>query len=182
MVVFAQRLRDWRVRRLRQHTIAIGLHETGLRAVRQFRSENDPVVAVTSDPFAPAAEDALRAGAYVVGGSGTDPEALQAAGIANARRIVCAEGDDLANVVIVLGAAELRYRLSPHGDSIEMLVEADERSDVASLLGDRVDAGEVTLFNLNTVWAWRLLAAGPLWRLSAASADPPSIVIMGGGK
>lgn len=178
MVLYAQRIREWRVRRLRDHTIVVGLGETGRRAVKRYRQDGDTVVAVTPQPFAVAADDAVRSRAYVVSGTGTDPGALHAAGIAGAARILCAEANDVVNVQIALDAVEAHSGRSEK--PLEILAEASEASPAAALLEAAAISGGATLFSLREVWAWRLLAAGPLWRYRSSEDRPPDIVLVGG--
>jgi RyR domain-containing protein/TrkA family protein len=180
MVLYAQRIREWYVRNFRDHTIVVGLGETGLRAVQQYRRDGTRVTAVTHEPFGTAAEDALRSRAYVVSGSGTDPAALHAAGIARAARVLCAEADDVVNVQVALGAVDAHSKGS--GRPLEILAEASEGSPATALLEAAPITGEVSLFSLREVWAWRLLGAGPLWRYRSEDEKPPDIVLIGGSE
>jgi TrkA family protein/RyR domain-containing protein len=180
MVLYAQRIREWWVRNFRDHTIVVGLGETGLRAVEQYRRDGTKVAAVTHEPFGSAAEDALSSRAYVVSGSGTDPATLHAAGIARATRVLCAEADDVVNVQVALGAVEAHSKGG--GKPLEILAEASESSPAAALLGAAAIPGTITLFSLREVWAWRLLGAGPLWRYRSEDEKAPDVVLIGGSE
>jgi voltage-gated potassium channel Kch len=94
-----------RRRRTGGHVIVAGLGNLGLRTVEALRREGTVVVAVEKDGNSEFVES-VKGTAEVVVGDARLPEVLARAGVAEASAIVCATGDDAANLGTALAARE----------------------------------------------------------------------------
>ncbi|MES1242415.1 MAG: NAD-binding protein [Acidobacteriota bacterium] len=115
------------------HVVVVGIGSVGLQVVRELTAVGIPVVAVDAEADRPFLADA-RSRASVVIGDGRLGETLARAGVATARAVVAATGDDSANLGIGLGAR----RLSPGIRTVVRLFDSDFARKIESTLG--VDA------------------------------------------
>ncbi|NJL93287.1 MAG: potassium channel protein [Anaerolineae bacterium] len=88
-----------------QHFIVTGLGRVGQEVARALNSEGIPFIIVEPDPAAVEAGHGL--GYSLLHGNATEDAVLEQAGIARARGLICATGDDATNVYIVLTARGL---------------------------------------------------------------------------
>jgi Trk K+ transport system NAD-binding subunit len=97
---------DWRGRT--GHVVVCGLHDDGLRMVEQLSLAGVPTLVVDDDP-APRLPPLLRElGVEWLAADAQQASTLEAAGLAGADALICAESDDLRTLAIALLARELR--------------------------------------------------------------------------
>lgn len=118
--------------RLDKHVIVAGFGRVGSHTWGALRSEDVPVSVIEWDPD--AAQRARDAGALVVEGDATRNEALDLAGISQARALIACVRQDSDNLVIVLSAKSRRTDLPVIARANE--VEAQEKLRLAG--ADRV--------------------------------------------
>jgi voltage-gated potassium channel len=94
-----------RIEELRDHYIVCGYGRVGQHVVDDLEQKGERVVVVESRE-APLARLAERD--FVVVGDATDDDVLRQAGIARARGLVAATGDDSVNIVLTLTARAMR--------------------------------------------------------------------------
>ncbi|MEA2924245.1 MAG: hypothetical protein QOD25_1367 [Alphaproteobacteria bacterium] len=102
--------RDIRVafaRKSSNHTVVVGLSETGRHIVENLRNRGERVVAIDLDSESPAAAACAHAGAPVLKGDATNAKILRSAGAHRAKAIVAATGNDSTNLEISLRANDL---------------------------------------------------------------------------
>jgi voltage-gated potassium channel Kch len=104
-LVFADELRRFRLRYVRDHTVICGLDDVGSRLAQAFLDRGDTVVALELDPAAAGVASARAAGASVLIGDATDPGLLRAARVGAARQLVAVCGNDALNVQVASQAA-----------------------------------------------------------------------------
>ena len=89
--------RDLRVafaRKSSNHTVVVGLSETGRHIVDNLRNRGERVVAIDLDSESPAAAACAHAGVPVLKGDATNAKILRSAGAHRAKAIVAATGSD----------------------------------------------------------------------------------------
>jgi TrkA-N domain/RyR domain len=150
-------------RRQKNHIIVCGLGDTGMRIVRNMRSEGKTVVVVdrSEDAANLAACDQLKIA--VIKGDAINPEALSLAGVGKADAVIACTGNDVSNVNVALQLKELfetRRRLTP----IKVIAEVRSpwlfsrlESHNRGALGS--DSVELRLFNTSENAARLLLRA-----------------------
>ncbi len=114
----------------RDHVIVVGMGHVGYRIVRELADAGAPVVAVDAEADRPFLAD-VRTRASVVVGDGRLGDTLTRAGVATARAVVAATGDDSVNLGIGLGAR----RLNPSVRTVVRLFDSDFARKVESTLG-----------------------------------------------
>jgi hypothetical protein len=189
-LVFQDRLRLFRVGRMRDHVVICGLGRMGLELVRDFSREGDRVVGIERD----AAADSIRAchelGVPVLVGDATDITLLRKARVEHAKHVAAVCGNDGINVDI----AVLTYRVvcendpRPHGIVRCTIQVVDlklstllERHRILTHTEDRFVAD---IFNAYQVGARAALAEHPLdrVRISADEDRAVQLIIVGFGQ
>ena len=173
---------SFRLRMARGHTIVCGAGMKGSLLARELAAAGERVVLV--DPVEPDGAERLRAeGIVVIEGSGGDAEALRAAGLERAARLVCLSGDDRANIGMALAtAASLPHeRVS---DPLEVHVHVTgvtmrdilQRNRLFELEHDR--RSHIRLFNSLANRARLTLAECPLeWDAAGGLHDEVHLVV-----
>lgn len=87
------------------HIVLCGLGHIGFRVAEQLHDLGQEIVVISRE--SPFVERVKRAGVPVVTGDARDVTLLEAAGLRQARSIIVATDDDLANLDIVLSAREM---------------------------------------------------------------------------
>jgi voltage-gated potassium channel len=106
---FSRRRMEKRLLELTDHCIITGLGRVGRQVAEEIAPEGVPFVITERNPA--RAQEAKDQGWLVVEGDASDDKVLQKAGIARAKTLVVATGDDSDNVFIALGARALNPNL-----------------------------------------------------------------------
>jgi voltage-gated potassium channel len=106
----AERRRERRIGRLREHFIICGYGRVGRQVADEFRAAAVPYLALDVHEDALAAANAD--GAVVIEGDATRDENLQRAGLERARGLVAASDSDADNLYVVLSARSARPDLT----------------------------------------------------------------------
>ena len=105
LALFGQRAAQaWARFFVRDHVVVCGLGPIGARLAVAFREAGHRVVVVEAEASNAAVVDARAHGAVVLAGDPTDPDLLFRAGVAKARYLVAASGDDGTNAGVALAA------------------------------------------------------------------------------
>lgn len=112
-MVFAQKskLPEWQQMMAslhRNHIVVVGVGKVGFRIVSGLLELGEQVVAIDIKPQSEFLEELAPLGVPVICGSGRNRKTLENAGVAQARSIILATDDDLANLDSALTARELR--------------------------------------------------------------------------
>lgn len=94
--------------RTRDHVVVCGLGNVGLKIVAQLIRHNVPVVAIEQDESSLKIATARRLGAPVIVGDASLEESLRAAHVEDARCLIAATNDDVANLEAALNARHVR--------------------------------------------------------------------------
>jgi Trk K+ transport system NAD-binding subunit len=94
---------------MRDHVVVCGLGQVGFRIVQELHELGEEVACVEHDQRDSFQDEVQALGLPVHLGDARRDEVLLAAGVARARAVICATGDDLANLEIALDVK----RLSP---------------------------------------------------------------------
>lgn len=94
------------IRRLKEHFIVCGFGRIGRPVCERLEAAGHDVVVIEGDQN--ALEEARERGFLAIRGNATEDEVLLEAGVGRAKGIVCAVNSDADNIVIALGARELR--------------------------------------------------------------------------
>jgi len=89
------------------HIVLVGVGRLGFRAFRMLRRLGEPVVVIERDPDNPFLEDIRRDGSPLLIGDARRESLLEQANVAQARSVVLATSDDMANLEIALDARRL---------------------------------------------------------------------------
>jgi voltage-gated potassium channel Kch len=103
-----ERWTAWRAARMKNHVVVFGLGRKGLDAVLAARSAKKRVVVVDKDPDPILAEQAEKAGAFLLVADATESTTISAAGIRGAAEAIAVCADDSVNIDILLSCATLR--------------------------------------------------------------------------
>jgi hypothetical protein len=133
---------DYRTRRLRHHTVVIGLGSRGQWFIRDF-SRRYTCVGLDLLERTLESLDCLHPTMSItlLKGDARDRELLLKAGIADAWRVVVVTGDDLVNLAIAHQIAALAESQRTVGDQLEVIVHVADRTlrlDALSALGSRI--------------------------------------------
>ncbi|HWM93918.1 MAG TPA: NAD-binding protein [Thermoanaerobaculia bacterium] len=112
------------------HVVVVGMGNVGFRVVRELTAVGVPVVAVDADADRPFLAD-VRTRASVVIGDARLSDTLLRSGIARARAVVAATGDDSVNLGIGLAARQSNPRIR----TVVRLFDAEFARKVESALG-----------------------------------------------
>ena len=102
----AERRRQRRIEKLRDHYIICGYGRVGRRVAEEFREAGADYVVL--DYNSDAIEAAREHGALFVEGNGTNDEDLEATGLAHAKGLVASSDSDVDNLYITLSARTAR--------------------------------------------------------------------------
>ena len=102
----AERRRQRRIEKLRDHYIICGYGRVGRRVAEEFREAGADYVVL--DYNADALEAAREHGALFIEGNGTNDEDLAATGLAHAKGLVASSDSDVDNLYITLSARTAR--------------------------------------------------------------------------
>lgn len=106
-LLFGDRIRSMRLRRLRGHVVVCGLGRRGTQLVRDFRANGDRVVAIERDGGSAGVSICRGLGAQVLVGSATDPDVLRTACAGRAAHVVAVTGDDGVNAGVAVRVYQL---------------------------------------------------------------------------
>jgi Trk K+ transport system NAD-binding subunit len=121
--------------------IVCGLDDVGVRVVEQLIAAGEQVVVVDGDPNHPHVRLITEWGVTYVAGSPQRESSLQAAGLACAAAVICAEADDLRN----LESALLARRLRPEVRVVVALTNAAVGRAITRVTGPRTVLDVATL-------------------------------------
>ena len=166
-VVFSEGADGLRARFRRDHVVVCGLGVTGLRSVRALLADRRQVTCLELERSTPEVEQARAAGALVLRRDFTSRDALEAAGVQRAARVVCAGPSDATNARVGVTAARL-VQARGGGRRVQIHVGVDN-PDLSQLLrGPLASVGNVRMhfFSESQVWARALVddAIGPFQR------------------
>lgn len=99
-----------RLKNLKDHYIICGFGRIGRRVCQRLESAGIACIVIEGEQD--ALEEARERGFFAIRGNATEDEVLVEAGIERAKGIVCAVNTDADNIVIALGARELRPDIS----------------------------------------------------------------------
>ena len=120
----AERRRQRRIEKLRDHYIICGYGRVGRRVAEEFREAGADYVVLDYNPD--ALEAAREHGSLFVEGNGTNDEDLEATGLAHAKGLVASSDSDVDNLYITLSARTARPDL--------LIVARASEEDVAEKL------------------------------------------------
>ncbi|HEU5064464.1 MAG TPA: TrkA family potassium uptake protein [Gaiellaceae bacterium] len=120
----AERRRQRRIEKLRDHYIICGYGRVGRRVAEEFREAGASYVVLDYNPD--ALEAAREHGSLFVEGNGTNDEDLEATGLAHAKGLVASSDSDVDNLYITLSARTARPDL--------LIVARASEEDVAEKL------------------------------------------------
>lgn len=89
---------------LREHIVVCGLGHVGYRVVQELRMLGEDIIGIEARAEDAFVEDVRRMGIPVHVGDARRDDLLSAAGVHRAKAVVCATGNDLANLEIALDA------------------------------------------------------------------------------
>ena len=116
ILMFSRRLgeKEWMIvmaSTFRDHIIVCGLGHLGFRLLGQLRAREQDLVVIERDPACSFLGRAREDGAAVLVRDMRDDQALRDAGIVDARVIVVASNDDLANIEVALDARRMNPKI-----------------------------------------------------------------------
>lgn len=104
-----ERHRNEMMKSLKNHFIIAGFGRVGREVALNFSKENIPFIVI--DVNQDVLDEATQLGYLTFKGSATEDDTMREAGIAHARGVVAAAGDDAVNVYVVLTARGLNENL-----------------------------------------------------------------------
>lgn len=94
--------------RMKNHIVLCGLGHVGIRVLEQLRQWGQDVVVIEREESGRFVEEARRLGVEIVHGDVSTPSVLEQVNIKEARSIIAATDNDLANLEIALSARNIR--------------------------------------------------------------------------
>lgn len=125
-----KKFREGRTMPRRDHVIVVGMGRVGYRILRELHGVGVPVAAIDADPSAALLANVLTIASLIDGDARAD-EILAKAGLARARAVIAATGDDSVNLSIALAAK----RVNPEVRTAVRLFDAVFARKVESALG-----------------------------------------------
>jgi voltage-gated potassium channel len=116
MLMFSRRLgeKEWMTvmaSTFRDHVVICGLGHLGFRILGQLLTRGESMVAIERNPACPFLGAAKESGVPVLLKDMRDDQTLREAGIEQARVVVVASDDDLANIEVALDARRMNPRI-----------------------------------------------------------------------
>lgn len=190
ILLFGDRIRSLRLRRLRDHVVVCGLGRRGTQLVRDFRASGERVVAIECDDEGSGARTCRALGASVLIGSATEPDILRKACVERAAHVIAVTGDDGTNAGI---AVRVYQRVLDREFGIEGTVRCSIQVvdlRLATLLqhhhvlAETRSCFEAQVFNSYHTIARQLLGEHPLDYERIGPADPRQVhlIIVGFGE
>ncbi len=93
---------------MHNHVVIFGLGKLGLRVLQQLLHLNELVVAIEKDPNCGNIAFARQSGVPVLIGNGREPDIFDKVNLIDAKSIILATDDDLANLEIALDARKIK--------------------------------------------------------------------------
>ena len=182
LILFADRLRTYRIRFLRGHAVICGLGAKGSYIAQQFLDAGKSVVAIEANAENPNVERLRSRGVPVLIGPAEQRDVLSRARAGHATAVVSTCGDDWVNVRVA--AAMRTLNSESGGDPLACIAHIHDLALFRTLKSQEIAEDEFTpfrldFFNVNVSTA-RLLT-GPAFDRSKRSESvlPASIVIVG---
>lgn len=188
LVFLQEQIRQIRIRMLRNHMIVCGANDVGYHIAASAEAAGRRVVVIEHATETALTERWQSHSGLLVRGDAVEPDTLQQAGLAHARTLVVACGDDGANVNVTLAARRalaesarrdpiachvqiLDYELSALFRASPLFVQADGPLDMSA-------------FNAYDAAARIVSQAHPLDRERIGPDDPrtPQLIVLGFGK
>jgi Trk K+ transport system NAD-binding subunit len=112
-LIFAQkqRLPEWQrmvASMYRNHIVVLGVGKVGLRIIKGLVELHEPVVAIERVTDSPFLDEVRDLDVPVIAGDGRNRKTLEDAGVAEAKAIILASDDDLANLDAALTARDIQ--------------------------------------------------------------------------
>jgi hypothetical protein len=185
MVIFAEKLRSFRLRFLKNHVVICGLGEKGHRLAQGFHDAGERVVVIEKDEGNSRLEQCRTSTALkILLGSAPDAELLGRARAGRAKCViaVCGEDGDNAEIARCVGQLARGRTGRPvlclvHISNLELYYRCRERA--LSTGGD--GAVRLEFFNVYDAAARRLLNEFPLAGPDGSAGAKPHIAIVGCG-
>jgi len=181
--LFRDRVRLLTLRFARDHVVICGLGRMGLLLTGECIRTGRRVAVIESDLANPHIEPARQAGAAVIVGSAADPHRLRSAGLPRAGYLVVLCGQDAVNAEVALRARDLTSKRA--AGPLSCILQIGDptlgellRSHTFAL--DEASGFRLEILNLYDTAARSMLKAFPAL-LSMSHAQPPHILIVGGG-
>jgi Trk K+ transport system NAD-binding subunit len=115
-LVFAQKgnLPEWQrmvASLYRHHMVVVGVGKVGCRIIRELLALREPVVAIEREAGSEFLDEVRALGVAVILGNGRHKQTLVEAGVGQARTIILATDDDLANLDAALTARDINPKI-----------------------------------------------------------------------
>lgn len=187
--ILGERLKKWRLGRMKDHAIVCGLGRKGVKLATDFMNCGLRVVAIDGDPDNPNIAACREMGVITLVGDVSSMAMLRSARTGNAHFIAAVCGDDSANVEIALAAHQLTEKFRS-GDQAPLkclvhvvdmeLCDLFRRHHVFT---DTGDAFQATIFNVYDNAARQLFYESPLdhERITPNDSRAPQLIIVGFG-
>ncbi len=182
------RVRESRVRRLRNHIIVCGAGEAGVHIAASARDAGLKAVVIDRESGTASLDKWKAQGGFYIAGDMSEPETLRAAAVQRARALVAVSGDDGKNANIALSARralEKTKRETPLVCHVQ-LIDYDLSSLFRSspLFRDTSGVTEMRVMNAYDTAARVASSAHPLDRETIGADDPrvPQLILLGFGR
>lgn len=181
---FQQQLKEWQLRRARDHIVVCGLGASGERLARELLAAGHHVVGIDADGQNPALNGLRQRGAESVIGDARDVETLRRARLDRATHLLCLTGADDTNAEIALSASELVA--TRQGPALTCLVNIAD-SDLclllrsAELAAPHRGGARLDFFNIEEQGARALLHDHSPFPVDEAGS-PPRVLLVGSSR
>lgn len=176
LVVFAQKIQQFLLRRNSEHAVIIGAGQCGTQLATDLLAGGYRVTVIESDEGNPTVATLAVRGIDAVIGDAREVESLEAAAVHNAEIVVVVAGTDIRNLEIISAVGQVSRKRSQNAFPLRCYVHiADER--LGRLHESRLSYGlmpsplETSFFNRFTNSARILLADTPLDRERLVPGD-----------
>lgn len=106
-----QKLQEWQrmvASLFRNHIVVVGVGKVGFQIIKELLALREPVVAIELETKSSTlVEEILDRGVPIIQGNGRNQKTLEQAGVAEAKAVILATSDDLANLDAALTARDL---------------------------------------------------------------------------
>ena len=181
-----ERLALWRIRRLKQHAVLVGVDNASLHVVRSLRENGVPTLVVAPSSTSKYLATLKQLGAYILTKDELDSSVLQHCALKNARFLLAFSDSDTTNLELAELAFESRSTFKP-GHFLKCAIRIERPALANALSGHAIFSVDYENFSAQLISRnsmesrWLFGAWGPdvVAFSQTVKSDPATVMVLG---